>query len=57
MAKGRGIYGSFPGVQAGDFVVYTDHRGRWRADLVTTKGGNHLTIGPTRGYEILAQAT
>ena len=56
MARGRGLYGVFPGIQAGDFVVFVDHRGRYRVDYVTTDKGNHLTIGPTRGYGTLAEA-
>ena len=46
----------FPGIQAGDFVAFVDHRGRYRVDYVTTDKGNHLTIGPTRGYGTLAEA-
>jgi uncharacterized protein YegP (UPF0339 family) len=50
-ANQRGIY--FDEVQRGlsqdDFVVYKDHRGRYRVDLVTTRYGNHLTLGKTAG--------
>ncbi len=44
----RGIYADFPGLQEDDYVVYRDHRGRFRADRVG-RGGTHTTLGSIRG--------
>src|SRR6185369_9166151 len=40
-----GIYNEFPGIEAGDFVIYQDHRGMYRVDLITSSSGKHVTIG------------
>lgn len=49
--NGRGIYHG-TGVTKNDMVIRQDHRGRFRIDLVTSAGGNHIDVtGPNRGYD------
>jgi hypothetical protein len=50
----RGIYQE-TGASQDDFVIHADHRGRYVVDLVQ-RGGTHLTIGPTRGYDSVPEA-
>lgn len=48
---GRGLYHQ-TGIGRNDMVLHQDHRGRWRIDLVTSTGGNHIDVtGPNRGYD------
>jgi len=51
----RGIYRG-TSAQQDDFVIHKDHRGRYQVDLVG-RGGTHVTIGPTRGYGSINEAT
>jgi hypothetical protein len=39
-----------------DYVVYLDHRGRFRVDRITSPQGHHLTLGSTRGEASLKDA-
>ncbi len=54
--NGRGIYHE-TAVAKHDMVLVPDHRGKWRIDLVTSAGGNHLDVtGPNRGYDSAEEA-
>lgn len=35
----KGIYFDEPGLQEGDFVIYKDHRGKYRTDVITSNRG------------------
>lgn len=43
VANGHGIYHE-TAVAKHDMVLVPDHRGRWRIDLVTSAGGNHIDV-------------
>jgi hypothetical protein len=54
--NGKGIYHGTDAA-ANDIVIHKDHRGRFRIDRVTSRGGNHQDItGPSAGYPTAADA-